>query len=172
MKKIIISLAFLFLAAVAFAQSGKQEKTDRIYKDNWCTINWNGSSFVFNSLDTETNHILSFTLGSNKSMAIAKLEKMLEWYEEAEVKESVTFKEGATDITFYKADVFKMIISDGGVDFCKTEYSKRLEGFTFVLGEAELDKRESAHHYSLLQKKALTKPITTIAALKDPKYGD
>lgn len=172
MKHLILTLSVLFLFVPAFAQSAKQSKADRIYKDNWCTITWNDSAFVFNSLDTETNHILSFTLGKNKASAIAKLEKMLEWYEEAEVKESVTFREGATNITFYKADVFKMIISDGDVEFCKSEFSKRLEGFTFVLGEAELDKRASAHHYSFLQKKALTKPITTIAALKDPKYGD
>lgn len=173
MKKFAIILSALCLSICVYAQSGKQSsKADRIYKDNWATVTWCDSVFVFNSIDTETNHVLTFTLGKNKASAIAKLEKMLEWYEEAEVKEHVTFREGAKNITFFKASVIKMIISDGDVEFCKNEYSKRLEGFTFVLGEDEIDKRDSQHHYSQLLKKALTKPIQTISGLTDPKYGE
>lgn len=166
-RKITAFLSLLLVSMAAFAQS----KSDRIYKDNWSNISWCDSVFVFNSIDTETHHVLSFTLGRDKASAIAKLEKMLEWYEEAELKDHVTFREGSTLITFYKASELKMIISDGDVDFCKSEYSKRLEGFTFVMGEAEIGKREEKPHYSLLQKRALTKPVSTIAALKDPKYG-
>lgn len=166
-RKITAILPLLLVSMAVLAQS----KADRIYKDNWSNVTWSGSAFIFNSIDTETHHVLSFTLGKDKASAIAKLEKMLEWYEEAEMKDHVTFREGSTQITFYKASELKMIISDGDVDFCKSEYSKRLEGFTFVLGEAEIDKRAEAHHYSLLQKRALTKSAASIAALKDPKFG-
>lgn len=169
MRKLIATLLLLTVVVTAYAQTKKE---DRIYKDNWSTVTWNGTDFVFNSIDTETHHVLSFTLGPNKAAAIAKLEKMLEWYEEAETKDHVTFPNGPTQITLYKASELKMVISDGDLEFCKSEYSKRLEGFTFVLGEAEIDRRAEAHHYSLLQKRALTKSAASIAALKDPKFGD
>ena len=174
MKKFISTFILLFaIIATASAQlniKSSSSGSERFYRDTWASVSWNGKAFIFNSSDPNTALTLSFTLGKDKETAILTLNQILDWFEKAAKKESITFEDDGQEITLYKQDGVQIIISNGDCEFIRREYSRRITGA--LVGGVQYKKKEATPHFSFIQKKALVKTIEAISALSDSKYGN